>query len=168
MAGIFNLEKWLVNALAEAKKSGITQDIHISELDVVDKNTPIENIDFSISIFRKVTKILQDVDSEGIGVFLSIELQPSLLLGNIPNSIEEVAEQYNKSTVPEIIIYKPYNSELPNKLQFYRCPILLFNLNKEDKFMIFYKEYRTIDEMIDNEDFHRELNIVYMPVGTNF
>lgn len=163
MDGNFNLSNWLVAAVSESKKSGATSDIHIDEITAVEKNNSSQNIEVSMFIFKYVVELLSNIDVEGVGVFLSIELKPDSVFGNAPKNIEEVVLQYDASTMPEIIVYKPFRPELPNKLQFYRCPLLFFDVKQEDKFSVFYKEYRTLDEVAEGEDFHRELNIEYIP-----
>ncbi len=75
MDGIFNLEKWVRNALKNVKKNGINQDIHIDRILINYKNLSIkEKLFYSFTIFNDIVNKLSDFNTDGIGIYLNVDL----------------------------------------------------------------------------------------------
>ena len=75
---------------------------------------------------------------------------------------EELLKCIDTFEMPEIILYKPYNTlDIPNN-EFYRSPLPFKVEGLSKELNAFYKEYRNYDEMINNEPFTREINVVYL------
>jgi hypothetical protein len=161
MDGNFNLENWLKTSIDSVKKNGITCDIHLDEFDFFQNENGHRNVDFSINMFKNAIQLIDYECANGIGIYLSIDLCSHPKLGNSPKNLNNIYEQYDTNKIPEIIIYKPYKPEIPPQLQFYRVPLSFIEL--ECDLVAFYKEFRTLDEMNEDDDFSREINIVYTP-----
>lgn len=164
MAGIFEINKWMLNAISETQNDGITRDIHIRDANIPKVNKKnINKLNILYSIFEDLVVIINETNTDGIGVYMSIELiSNSKLLQGLPNNTSELEDLINEDWIfSEIIVYKPFKHELISLVEFYRTPIFLSNSNKNIN--VFYKEFRTQEEKLLDSFFTREINICYCP-----
>jgi hypothetical protein len=164
MDGNFNLEDWVVKAVENTKIDGITRDCHVSEIFHYKTLGSENKLLNSFKVFDDTVKILSRIDTKEICIYLNIDLESNNnVLSEIPKSFEDFKLLLNPYTIPEIIVYKPFMPEIIALVELYRVPILSNIYNFQKNINIFYKEFRTENDIINNEKFNKELNIVYNP-----
>ena len=162
------LESWVVAASAKLIDDGITQDIHIDDLYEGDfeKLTNREVFECAYSIFISLIKFIEEYETgtSGFKFFLMINLiGESIHFAGKPISIENLVELIDRFSVPEIILYRELNSDETYYTEFYRVPIFVDFFKEPKKVGLIYKEFRSLEDMNDNNEYTREINFVYLP-----
>jgi hypothetical protein len=159
------VEIWLRKAIKSVMTNGLSQDVHISEI----SNGKTANLnqealfDHCLLISNLLSKILIKYNiNKDIEIYLSVEL---ICIGNIfhgkPNNLMDLMSSIDINSEPEIIIYKASQSTSTNLTELYRVPILINSNRVNRDIKIFYKEYRTFESLTKNEDYRRELMLIY-------
>ena len=160
------LKSWMLKSIAALKETGVTQDIHVDEL--------LEGFEFlrkeevfmqSCLLFKHLVDYLEisKINIDGINIFLSIDLtSESNEFTGKPTSLAEVERLIDNYSIPEIILYKDSNSNEIPLTEFYRVPILIDYFTKSTPICIFYKEYRTLEDILNSGEFTRTLDVYYM------
>lgn len=170
MDGIFNLKlrAWMVDAINRLTESGVAQDMHIDELFEVDFKTLSQKQSFEncCSIFKIVTKYAREMqlDLFEVGIFISIDLisESNIFMG-LPASENEIIKSIDMDSIPEIIIYKETRSNQIPLVEFYRTPVLNGKFEDSHRIKMFYKEYRLLEDILNNNEYTREINITLCP-----
>lgn len=162
MIDIEQVNKWISSSIKEIDNVDVL-DVHIDEFYQGEISNKSKLIEISCQIFDQMCSSIYPSNISSIELFLIIELLPrSKYLKGTPSSKEEIIKDIDMFSMPEIYLQKikPDNSVSEN--EFYRSP-LLFNLysNFNNDVKLFYKEYRYKYQIIKNEKFSREVNLVY-------
>lgn len=134
--------------------------IHLDEL-----NINKDYLSNGINILKQVNNELEKYDS--INSSLKLDLQFELISENnvistVPRSYNDLINSIDEQNSPELIIsYRQsgYLDYIP-EMEYYMSPIPFDIQENNDKlFKLHYSEYRTVDELLENEIFSRWLNL---------
>ena len=167
MDAIFSLKfkSWMLNAVKTVKETGVAQDLHIDELFDTDfkKFTQEEIFTSCCSILKLAVDYssAMEIDFTGINMYLSIDLvsENNSFIGR-PVSEDDIVKAIDTYFIPEIIIYKEQKSPDVPLIELYRCPIFYGDFKPDSEIILFYKEYRELGDLLNNDEYKRELNIV--------
>jgi hypothetical protein len=160
------LKSWMLKGIAALNDTGITQDIHVDEL--LEKFDQLKKGDVfmrSCLLFNYLVDYLEvsKINTDGINVFLSIDLiSESNVFTGKPTSLAEVESLIDDYSIPEIVLHRDLN---PNEIpltEIYRVPILVDYFSMSTPISIFYKEYRAFEDVLNNGDFTRTIDVYYM------
>jgi len=157
------IKTWLSSAIDEVKTTGNACDIHVDEFISPNINSSEDLFYDSLMIFNKICQVAVEFDIKDLELYLHIDLKNNLnKLHGVYSNISELIESIDIGSMPEIILYKPVLPTTPPPIEFYRS-IIPFKIKGiiDNKIIGFYKEYRTYEELLDNENFYRELNFIY-------
>ena len=153
--------KWLRENLEDFNSSGcISTHLNLS------KDTNHDYFNTSINIFNELNKDLEFFDIELSD--LRIELQFELLseeniIKGVNNSFQDLISSLDKNNPPEVIISKrkrDYVDYIP-KIEYYMSPLpFIIESLKNNFYEYYYTEYRTFDELLNEEEYTRWFNIV--------
>ena len=171
MDGIFNLRlrAWMVDAINRVTESGVAQDMHIDELFEMDFKTLSQQQLFEncCSIGNMVDKYAREMqlDLPEVSIYISIDLisESNVFIG-LPASENEIIKAIDVDSIPEIIIYKETRSNQIPLVEFYRTPVLYEKFEDSPQRTMFYKEYRSLEDILNNNEYTREINIILQPV----
>lgn len=162
MDGIYNIREWLESSLKKVLEENIVIDTHIDEF--VDLYNGADILKSSMQIFTKCAKELSTLKTEGISIYLSIELKSrSRKPSSCIKSYEELMSQIVQGMMPEVIIYCPTEPEIIPLVELHRVPINRNVLYLGEKVNIFLKENRTMDDILENRILQKELLFIYNP-----
>lgn len=170
MDGNFKTKKltsWMLKSIEALNVTDITQDIHVDEfLEEFDLLRKEDVFMRSCLLFKDLVAYLEisKIRMDGINIFLSVDLiSESNVFSGKPTSLTQVENLIDDYSIPEIILYKESN---PNEIpltELYRVPILIDYFSKSTPISIFYKEYRTFEDILNNGEFTRTIDVYYMP-----
>ena len=168
MESIFyeKLENWFLGALSNLKIDDNAQDIHIDEIygGKFKNLNKKEVFELSYSIFSSLCKYIHrnHIDISGNCLWLYIDLISELnVLAGKPESFEQILEQIDLYSPPEIILTNLYNSNEIPLTELYRVPIHLNHTNQNEHINIFYREYRSYEDMLKNNSYTRLIDICF-------
>jgi hypothetical protein len=156
----------VLKSILALNETGIAQDIHVAELlkefDIYRKEDAFMQ---SCLLFKYIVDYLETskINTFEISIFLSIDLtsESNLFIGK-PTSLAEVERLMDPYSIPEIIFYRDSNPSNVPLTEFYRVPILIDYFSNSTPISIFYKEYRTFEDILNNGEFTRTLDVYYM------
>lgn len=143
---------------------------HITE---IDSNIEKENyLKKSIEVFNEIllnNNLRSKLVKLDVIVDLRFELPEETNLIQPPKTFEELDREIYKDefcTSPEFFIFKNSYKKHPAifipKLEYYRTPIIFKIKDLPDGAVGYYSQYRSYEDMIDNEDYYRWFNITWM------
>ncbi|MDN3580766.1 hypothetical protein [Mucilaginibacter flavus] len=169
MDGNFKTKKiksWVLKSIIELNKTGITQDIHVDELlkefDIYRRKDVFMQ---SCLLFKYIVNYLKvsETNTLDISIFLSVDLssESNLFVGK-PESLVEVEGLIDTYSIPEIIFFKDSSPNDISLAEFYRVPILIDYFSESTPISIFYKEYRSFEDILNDGNYTRTLDVYYM------
>jgi|GEM_PF-3768819 len=158
---IFDFETWIKKSLLVISQDGALCKLHIDEiLPNIDFQNKKEIFSVCIEYFNKAVNLASEI-SKGIKIELHIELKStSNYIQYTPKELSELLEHIDEYSMPELLLFEPTRNIILPKLERYMSP-LPFSLNLSENCYTNYTEYRTLDEMRDNEKFTRWFNLIY-------
>lgn len=154
---------WINNAIEKLDNNSLIESIHIDKFVNFSEQSPQEILSQAIEVFNKFCEFIRDKDLKDIQLFLQISLVESDEIQGVFKSRKELLENIDLFEMPEIFLYKPCDTHTIPDIEFYRSPIPFKIDELNAKSSVFYKEYRDNNEIINNEPFTREINVVYTP-----
>lgn len=162
MDGIYNIREWLDSSLEKVRKENIVVDAHIDEF--VGLYYEADILKSSRQIFMECAKELSTLKTEGVSIYLSIELTSrSRKPSSIVKSYEELKSRVKQRMMPEVIIYCPRESEIIPWVELHRVPVSKEVLYLGERVNVFLKENRTMDDILENRVLQKELLFIYNP-----
>jgi len=157
--------QWIINSIENINKGDFTQSIHIDEF--ITKNelsSPNDILTHSIEIWNLFCENMNKIDLKEIQLFLQIGLEENEgQIQGVPMNEGGLVKSIDDLEMPEIFLYKPYDPFYIPMAEFYRSPLPFDVTRLNDKTKVFYKEYRSLDDLKVDEAFTRELNFVFYP-----
>ncbi len=141
-----------------------TKSFHIDE--VVDPNkisTSEKLFNESIGALKQTIESLITSKVPFFKVELFIELiEESSDLKGAPKELATLIDEIDLFSMPEVFISVPIKEYWQPQIETYTCPLSLdFGLDFK-KLVAFYYEYRTLDQMIENDVFNRWVIFSYI------
>lgn len=164
-----NIKDWLETAFEELDKLGQAQGIHADNFRELNKTSLDKNnlLYKSIFIFNEGCEKILSQDRLGIQLDLRIELKEcSNQIIGVPKTIEQLIEALEGIHSPEIVLFKPVIRPFFPVIEYYASPLPfelsgVFNGTK-----IIYEEYRTVEELLNKEEYQRWLTFSYFHTAT--
>ena len=106
--------------------------------------------------------ILEELNTFGVSVYLSVELLPkSINPSKFVNNPSWIEKEVMPRSVPQIIIYKPSDSESIPLVELHRTPLDKDKFDIRGDFNPFYKEDRSFADIKERVKLNRELLFIY-------
>lgn len=129
-----------------------------------------DHIENSIEVFTGIINYIidrADIEDGEVLVDLRLSLEESVNLKQVPQSFQELNEEYIKyDSIPEMFIAKKETVSQPMisipKFEYYQSPVPFEIKDLPHGSTGYYSQYRLFEDMLDNENYDRWFNITWM------
>jgi len=155
------IEKWLIESVDNINNGSYSESVDIDEFIAFDIQDAKKILEITIETANIIKEFSFNNNLDNISITLFLELTESLVLNGVIKNEDIILKDIDLLCVPEIVIYKINDNNSIPLVEFYRSP-LPFKINGlNDSISIFYKEYRRLEEMLNNEPYTRHLSFVF-------
>ncbi len=158
------IKKWLSDVTTNLENGAIGQEIHIEEFYKRKIKKQVKMLEIACDIFWQTSKLIDKSLLKKYELSISIDLieKSKKILGS-PKNITELINNVEIRLNPEIYISAPSVGGYV-KSEFYRSSIFYQIYQKfNNDFIVFNDEFRMIEENEDDDEFRRNINIIYFP-----
>lgn len=155
------IENWLIINVEKIQRGSYSESIHIDEFVNFDSQETKIILDKTIEIANVIKGFCDKNHYENVVVMLNIDLIETQTLNGVLRNEESLLDEIDIYGMPEIILYPKNNETSIPLVEFYRSPLPFKITNLDDSITVFYREYRTFEEIINNEDFTRNLDFSF-------
>lgn len=157
------LGHWLQESITRLTNGDKLCDIHIDNLLGYNCKTKKEIMEFSLQVFKQGINLI-DVGIENVQFEIQIRLDSytSKILG-VPKSKTELCNSIDMYGVPELLLFRPLKNPNITLIESYSSPVPFQMLEPEmQNCYTRYDEYRTVEEMNNDEEFVRWFSLIYL------
>lgn len=154
------IDNWLQDVFEKFVKDKQLISIHIDELfPQYHSKDKEEFFTFCVNVFDILSAKMVELEPPfTYQINMQIELRnASRNLKGLPRNKVSLIESIDSKSSPEIIIFCPSKEYWKPIVEMYACPVYFLLDNKNTNYYWLYQEYRTVDDLIDNETYHRWL-----------
>ncbi len=156
-----NVLKWIEENIDKLNSENYIS-VHLDELNVEKKY-----LQKGIEILKIVKENIETINIELSEIKIEIQyelLNTNNIIKGVPSSLTELKNKIDKNNPPELIIskrQKGYLDYIP-KIEYYISPLPFLINELETIFSCYYTEYRTIDDLLENEVYSSWFNIIWI------
>jgi len=154
------ISEWLDKASVNIIKPGDLQDIHIDEIinfEIDDKESLfIEVLEIAKCIKTSLIKKIRE-DCR-LYLYVALESDSNSILG-VPRTLSSLVSRVDLTHPPELVLYKEYEETEFNKVELYKS-CLPFATKYDDYIEIVYRELRPYFDLVEDEEYQREIHII--------
>lgn len=153
------IEAWLNNAILNLDGEGDCQDIHIDEFIHIGKTRrELFKSAFEVAEYIKENLIKQMDTNQRLYILIPLKSESPILKG-VPRNINLLLNQIDCNYPPELVLYNEFISTEYYNVELYKS-CLPFVINEKESVEIVYKELRSKEELINENNYRKEINIV--------